>query len=298
MKFLSLFRPKTIPFLSLLRQYFAHKAKGVTGSTIEKHFFFYQNIEKYFTGIGSVNIQTHEIKIRHMEELRQWLYDDRKVSIGHASRHIEHCQSAFDFGVLMEYYTHNPIDVIKCQRDKAEIPIALTPQEISKIQRANFSSKSYKLIQDLCLFQCFTGLNYMDLWIYEITSEEGIEWVTSSMGRGKNGKTYSAEFNELARAIHNKYEGAFPSISVQSYNRILKRIAFCLNIEKDLSTSIGRKTYATLRYNQGMTLETISDELGNTPAVLNKHYIQRSKNRIKKEIDRISGTPFLAVKLE
>lgn len=294
MNLLKLFRPRTKLFCSVLQEYFAHKARTVKDSTIEKHQYFYQNIIRFLAESELSQVQTHEIKIKHMEMLREWLYQKRKCTTGHASRHIEHCQAAFDYAVMMEYYTHNPIDVIKCQRDYTGEPVALNEMEIAKIANAEFSSEHWKLVKDLFLFQCYTGLNYMDLWLYVIVEDRGIKWVTSPLGRGKNNKPYSVELNEYAEFIHEKHNGEYKHITNQGMNRVLKKIAFALNINKELSTSVGRKTYATLRYNQGMSVDGIADELGNTPRVLNKHYLVRGKQRIIAEIDRLQGVPLLA----
>lgn len=295
MDLFKLFRPRTKLFTVVMREYFAHKARTVKDSTIEKHSYFFKNIDHFLKESGLEQVQVHEVKIKHMEQLREWLYANKKSSVGHASRHIEHCQGAFDYAVMMEYYTHNPIDVIKCQRDHMGQPVALNEIEIAKIFKADFSSAKWKLVKDLFLFQCFTGLNYMDLWLYQITEEDGIKWITSPLGRGKNNKPYSVQVNEHSARIHEKHKGDFPHITNQGMNGILKKIAFSLNIDKELSTSVGRKTYATLRYNQGMSVDGIADELGNTPTVLNKHYLVRGKQRIRAEIQRLEGVPLLSV---
>lgn len=302
MSLLNLFRVKSPLFEKVLREYFAFKARGLKDSTLEKHRCFYNNIARFLMENNLLQIQIHEVKVKHMEQMRQWLLDNvrscrkgKACTLEHASRHIEHCQNAFDYAVLMEYYSHNPIDVIKCQRDKTDEPVPLDKNEVAKIQNSKFSSKLYRLVVDLILFQSFTGINYIDLWTYEIKFDQGMWWITG--GRGKNGNPYSAEFNQFAREIHEKYNGVFPHITNQAYNRVLKKIAFALNIDKDITSGVGRKTYATLRYDQGMSVDAICDEIGNTPSVLNKHYIVRGKNRIKNEIERIKGTPFLPPKL-
>lgn len=291
---MQLFRPKTPAFCRVLREYFAQKAKGVKDSTIEKHLYFYNNIQRFFEETGQANIQIQDVKIKHMEQLRQWLYDQKKCTIGHASRHIEHCQAAFDYAVLMEYYTYNSIDAIKCQRDKTPDPVALDQFEIAKLHNAEFSSKTWKQVRDMFLFQCFTGLSFMDLWLYTIEKDGEVEWVTSPVGRGKNGKPYSAHFNEFAKPIHEAYNGKFPEITNRGYNRILKKIAFSVNISKDLSSHTGRKTYITLRWNQGVSMEGLCEETGDTPSVLNKHYLVKGRERIKREIESLKGVPLLA----
>lgn len=306
MNLFSLFRPKSKVFTELLKEYFS-SLKGISDSTRQKHSYYYANIVRFLNSSSLSQIQIHEIKIRHMEFMRSWLLDNiksckrnRKCTLEHASRHIEHCQAAFDYAVMMEYYTYNPIDVIKCQRDKVNEPQSLESPEIMKLLNANFTSKLWTMTADYILFLCFTGLNYMDLWIFNIEEDtiivdgkpQIIEWVTSQIGRGKNNKPYSTQFHPEAKRIYKKYNGQFPIITNQAMNRVLKKIAFSLNIDKELSTSIGRKTYSTLRFDQGMSFDAISDELGNTPEILKKHYRTRSKARLKNEISKLKGPLF------
>lgn len=298
---IDLFRPSTRPFIKVLKEYFTSISPGKADGTLEKYEIYYRSIEKFFKSRYSEYIQLHEIKVRHMEEMRAFLHAEKKITAETASRRIEHCQAAYDYAVLLDYIKYNPIDAIKSRRDKVPEPVSLEIDEIKKIMNHKFSSDKRNLVIDLFLFQCFTGLSYMDLWTFDIEKDHMVEngirhdvfFVTSKLGRGKNNKPYAAEFNKYARDIYNKYAGNFPRITNQGYNKILKKIAFTLNIDKDLSTHNARKTYSTLRYNQGMSLEALSDELGNTPDILRKHYITNSRERIKRDIRIISDTPLL-----
>lgn len=297
MSLFSLFQ-KSEPFLKVLKQYFSHIAVGKTDGTLEKHHFYYQAIEKFFICTERGSIKLHEIKIKTMEEMRQWLHTEKVRSGEHVSRHIEYCRAAFNYAIMMEYIKYNPISQIKNVREKLPEPVSLSVVDIVKLQQAKFTSKSRQLVVDLFLFQCYTGLSYIDLWLFKIESDHMIQngirteiyFITSN--RGKNGNPYSVEFNSFAREIYNKYNGKFPPITNQGYNKLLKKIAFTLNISKDLSTHNARKTYATMRYKQGMSFEGLADEMGNTPDVLKKHYITNSRERIKRDIQNLTA-PFL-----
>jgi len=293
MKLFNLFN-KTPEFAPILKEYFSHHGRGLKDSTIEKHLFYYQNIER-FLNENYPGIRIGDIRVKHMEHLRTYILEARACKIGHASRHIEHCKAAFDYAVLMEYHDRNPISAIESKRDKIKEPVSLTETEIKKIINHNFKSKGWQLAADLFLFQCFTGLSYIDLWLYKIEEEkiggEIYRWVTSAHGRGKNNKPYHSELNEYAETIHNKYNGEFPKMTNQSYNRLIKRISFSLNIHKDLSSHNARKTYATLRWMQGRSLDSIADELGNSPEMTRKRYITPGRDRVRNESVRLRGIP-------
>lgn len=300
MNLFSLFTPKTETFLKVLQEYFTHITPGKKDSTLDKYGFFYNTIRNFMRATNREGIQLHEIKVKTMEEMRAWLHAEKPRTGEHVSRHIEHCQAAFDYAIMMEYIRYNPIVAIKVIREKLPEPVSLDQKELAKLMKTQFSTPNRQLVLDLFLFQCFTGLSYIDLWLYEIETDyithEGkkiqVQFVTSKAGRGKNSKPYSSQLNIYAKAIHDKYDGKFPTITNQGYNKLLKKITFSLNISKDLSTHNARKTYSTLRYKQGMSMEGLADEMGNTPAMLKKHYITNSRDRIKRDIQQLN-MPFL-----
>lgn len=295
------FFEKSKPFLPVFKEYFNYISPGKKDGTLEKYHFFYQAVERFLLATNQDKIQLSEIKVRTMEAMRNWLHTEKPRTGEHVSRHIEHCQAAFNYAILMEYAKYNPISAIKNVREKTEDPVSLTNEEIAKMLNHTFTSQSRNLVIDLFLFQCFTGLSYIDIWLYEVEGDtiifngekKEIEFITSKRGRGKNNKPYAVEFNVYARAIHNKYQGKFTYITNQGYNKLLKKVAFNLNINKDLSTHNARKTYATLRYNQGMTFEGLADEMGNTPDVLKKHYITNGRERIKRDIQSMGQTSLI-----
>lgn len=285
---------RTRPFLEVLKEYFNKQSIGLKPSTIEKHGYYHVNISDFLRYKRMTDIMLHEVKPVLMEELRVWLYETRpSCSKDHASRHIKHCKAMFKHAVKLQYYSHNPIESVEIERDKIKEAVSLTADEVRKLMHSDFQNLTLEFVTDLFLFQCFTGLSYMDLWKYEITTEAGMEWVTSQTGRGKNGNKYWSEFNDHAKTIHKKYGGRFPEITNQAYNRQIKVIAVKLNINKDLSTHDARKTFATLKYKQGHSLESISDQLGNNPETTRKHYITRGPKRIMNEITRLTDSPFL-----
>lgn len=293
MKLFNLFN-KSPQFIPILKEYFSHHGRGLKDSTIEKHLFYFQNIER-FLNENYPDIRIGDIRVKHMEHFRTYILETKACKIGHASRHIEHCKSAFEYAILMEYHDRNPISAIACQREKLKEPVSLTEAEIKKIMAHNFTSSNWQLTVDLFLFQSFTGLSFIDLWLYKVEVErmgdQVYKWVTGPDGRGKNNKPYHSELNEYAEAIHNKYDGKFPKITNQFYNRTIKKIAFALNISKDLSSHNARKTYATLRWIQGRSLDSIADELGNSPEMTRKRYITPGRERVRNESIRLRDVP-------
>lgn len=291
------------PFVKVLNEYFKLLSRGKKGKTILNYEGFETNITEYFDSIGFKAVVLHELKPKHMESMRMWLFENLpRCSKNHASRHINHCIGAFEYAKKLGYIKDNPISGIQTEQDELSEPVSCSIGEIQKFLNSGYLNYTWQLVVDLFLFQCFTGISHMDLWLFQLEEEtvknkEGnwikIKLVTSGEGRGKNGKPYSAYLNKHAEAIYKKYKGKFPKISYSTYYTTLKKICFDLNITKDLSTHNGRKTYASLRLNQGISLEALEQEMGNTIKTLKKHYLPTSRVRVKRESVKLMDEPFL-----
>ena len=97
-----------------------------------------------------------------------------------------------------------------------------------------------------------------------------------------------------AEAILNKYNGEsfiFPRISNQRYNSYLKEIAVIVGIDKNLTTHIARKTFATtvLLYND-VPIEIVSELLGHSKiSVTQEHYAKVVNKKVSEAINNLSS---------
>lgn len=280
-----------ILFIDVIRDYLNNEqvTKKLTQKTIEKHQYKFNNIERWLIESKNKKLLITQVKIKHMEDLRYWLHKNIKpCSHDHSSRHLRLCRESVNFAVSREYLEYNPINSIKIRRSPSKEITSLEAHEVKKFENyKNINRPQWDEIRDLFLFQCFTGLSYVDLWSFQIIEDSGITWVTCSTGRAKTKKAYWAEFIEKARDILNKYNGSLPVVSNQTYNRSIKKIANDIGIKKRLTTHIGRKTFATLKRHEGYSLPAISDMLGNTEEVTRKHYVSPGKELILNEILKI-----------
>ena len=98
--------------------------------------------------------------------------------------------------------------------------------------------------------------------------EDGTLWIYKE--REKTDRAFSIPliFNETLDIIEkykNNGEFLLPRISNQYFNRVLKKIAFILGIEKRLTHHIARKTFATtVLLNNNIPIETVSKLLGHS----------------------------------
>jgi integrase/recombinase XerD len=87
---------------------------------------------------------------------------------------------------------------------------------------------------------------------------------------------------------HNRLQN-IPLITNQKYNKYLKEIAEVLNIQKYLTTHVGRKTFGFYALNLGASYEVVARILGHkTIATTQKLYAKVLDPRIGEEMRKVS----------
>lgn len=156
---------------------------------------------------------------------------------------------------------------------KSREPVFLTEEEIGKVMRYKPGTEGMERARDLFLFQCFTGLAYVDLMEFNegfIQEVGGVEVIRSS--RHKTGESYISVFLDEARGIAEKYGYRLPKMTNQKYNEHLKALSVEAGIGKNITTHSGRHTFATYLLNKGVPIETVSKAMGHSNIKMTQHY--------------------------
>lgn len=278
-------------FLEVVREYMSKDAieNNLSETTKDKHEFMYNNLERFLKET-SLQLDVHEVKIKHMEAFKIWLMTNTKArSPEHISRHLRLCRNALDHAVNQEYIEANKLKSIKLKKGPEKDVVSLDLAEVARLKAFEPDLLHEAVTRDLFLFQCYTGLSFMDLWLFQVKDEnvknhKKITFITCEKGRGKNKREYWTELIPEARLILRAYKGKFPKIHNQSYNRTIRKIAMFCGITKHVTTHTGRKTFATLKRAKGYSIPAIADMLGNTEKVARKHYVNRTKELVIAEI--------------
>lgn len=286
--FFNLFRNKDKKtFVSLLSDYLNKEMieNKLSKSTGYKYNQILNNVDRFLTYRDTPDLRPSEFKLIVADEFKTWLHHNLKsCSLTHAARNLEMCKRFLDYCERMEMIDKNPLKFLETKRDRTKEIIHIDENELDKFITYNFQAPVLRKTADLYLFQCATGLSYGDLYSYYYKQDEdGKEWLYNS--RKKTDTPYYIPFLPLAKYILGKYNGELPKYSNGAYNRFLKEVAALLCIEKNLTTHTARKTFATLKYDKGYSIEVISKMLGHKSIkTTEKHYIGINKNRMLKEV--------------
>ena len=182
----------------------------------------------------------------------------------------------------------NPFNGVKITKRTKEVEF-LTAEELQRIKSKHLEGRLEK-VRDLFLFQCFTGLAYVDM--ANLTKEdfhknaEGQYYIKKH--RVKTNITFVSVLLKEAEEIIVKYNFCLPVLSNQKYNSYLKEIADLCKIDKPMHTHIGRHTCATYLLNKGMSIETVAKVLGHSNIKQTQHYSKLVDTTVFKAFKKIN----------
>lgn len=167
----------------------------------------------------------------------------------------------------------DPFADVRINKGEKEVEF-LTESEISVIRLKKMHTERLEKVRDLFLFQCFTGLAYVDL--AELRKEDyqknDLGQVYIRKKRSKTGVVFTTVLFEDAIKIAEKYDYELPVLSNQKYNTYLKEIQDICGITKPLHTHIGRHTFCTYMLNKGVSMDVVAKMAGHTTTKLTRHY--------------------------
>lgn len=176
--------------------------------------------------------------------------------------------------------------------------VFLTKEELLKLERFQISQSRLKLVKDLFVFCCYTGLAYNEMSNLKlkhiIVGFDDNSWI--EMIREKTSKQISIPLLNRSKEIIDKYlkpenDYIFPKISNQKFNSYLKEIADVVGIEKRLTHHTARKTFAStvLLYND-VPMEIVSELLGHSKITITQEYYAKVvKKKVSQEMIKLAS---------
>jgi site-specific recombinase XerD len=184
----------------------------------------------------------------------------------------------------------NPYLLFKVRKGKSRTPTCLIEDEIKKIQEYKPEMDRLQKVKDLFIFQCFTGMAYVDMQRFsrtDVSVMDGTKIIRSS--RTKTDESFVALFLPEAEQIAEKYDYRLPQISNQKYNDYLKLLGAGAGITQSLTSHVARHTFATYLINKDIPIESVSKALGHASIRQTQHYARLLGKKViddmKKAID-------------
>lgn len=219
-------------------------------------------------------------------------------------KHMERFQKmmglALKFGwINKDPFTHFKRHVITKDRD------CLTATEIMMMTEVELMEQTQKIVRDMFLFSCYTGLAYSEISRLSkseiVCDEEGEYWI--EMIRQKTFNSSERKFHVLmlpeAKLVLNRYwellpeetdQTIFPCPTNQATNRFLKIIGKRAGISKILTFHTARHTFATtVTLERGVSIESVSHMLGHSSIRTTQVYAKVKKKKVASEMKALSN---------
>ena len=231
-------------------------------TVIEYNNSFLKRLEEYgkiktFADLTFANIEGLDLHLRKTIKSQPTLYKRHSLFKGYIEK-------ARRRGLI----EHNPYDDFVMKKGKSADPVYLIESEVQRIIDyipRGATKESLERVKDLFLFQCFTGLAYVDLAAFSLSSIQEVNGQKEIHGkRQKTGVAFVVLLLPKAQEIAEKYDYRLPVISNQNYNDYLKLLIERVGIEKDVTTHTGRHTFGTYLINRGVSIEAIPKIMGHT----------------------------------
>ena len=172
----------------------------------------------------------------------------------------------------------------------------LTDEEVLQIVNKELNIPRLKLVRDIFIFSCFTGLAYID--VANLTPDNivmlgGKEWIMTK--RQKTSVETNVLLLDIPKRIISKYSHQtyrdgklFPILSNQKMNSYLKEIADICGISKNLTFHLARHTFATLCLSKGVPMESVSKMLGHTNIRTTQIYARITNKKIEHDMEQFA----------
>lgn len=175
----------------------------------------------------------------------------------------------------------------------------LTKEELEILRTKVFNVPRLELVRDIFLFQCWTGLAFIDVSELKpehlVTDNEGNIWIRKA--RQKTKIMCNIPVLPVATSILEKYKNVaectgklLPVLSNQRMNSYLKEIADVCGLQKNLCTHSARHSYATsICLANGVSMENVAKMLGHADTSVTKHYARVLDQNIFKDMQKVNS---------
>ncbi|SEW28065.1 Site-specific recombinase XerD [Chryseobacterium wanjuense] len=262
--------------------------------------------------------ERYETSLRHTQAFMKWKYTISDIEVRHinpgfiadyefylrtvrncsnnsAVKYIKNFQKIINICLDNEWVSKNPFANYKSKIETIDVRF-LTDLQLKKIQSKKFISERLRIVRDIFVFCCYTGLAYIDvknLTKHKITRGiDGGLWI--KIKRTKTKVEASIPILADAQKILSRYENhpkcvdentVLPVLSNQKTNEYLKEIGALCEIDFDITFHTARHTFATtVTLNNGVPLETVSKMLGHTNIRMTQHYAKIQDKKISEDM--------------
>ena len=203
-----------------------------------------------------------------------------------------------NIAVSLDYLMKNPYEKFKVRKQETKREY-LTLLELDRIKNKTIQINRLKIVRDIFLFACYTGLCYSD--IAKLSKKhvqrgfDGDDWII--IDRTKTNTRCRLPLLQTPKEILLHYKNnpvcinrnrLLPVLTNQRMNSYLKELADICDINKNLTMHVARHTFATsVTLNNGIPIETVSKILGHSSIKTTQIYARILDYKISEDMKKL-----------
>jgi len=268
--------------------------------TVERYETSYKHVENFMYKVyNKKDVTINQVTPKFIHDFEYYLKIERKCNHNTTTKYLKNFKKIIKIALANYWIVKDPFSNIKFSIKEVDIAF-LTEEELSNIMSKKLEFDRLRLVRDVYVFACFTGLAFIDvknLKRSHIENIDGALWIKKRRQKTKNWS--HIPLLEPAIDIINKYKNhptcrntdlVLPVMSNQNMNAYLKEIAVACKIKKNLSTHTARHTFATtVTLSNNISIEVVSKMLGHSSIDMTKKYARVVDDLIQRDMQKLQG---------
>ncbi len=273
--------------------------KSISKSTAKRYWTCYNHVKQFLEEEFRVeDFPMNDINHQFITKLEYFLKTKRECNHNSALKYVNNFKKIIRIALANQWMDRDPFYNFKVKFDAVEREY-LNEEEVQKLIDKELYLDRLKIVRDMFVFSCYTGLAYSDvkkLSSADITKGiDGSKWIR--IKRTKTKSLSSIPLLPLAEEILDRYKDhpevkdgkyVLPVLSNQKSNAFLKEIAALCGITKPLTTHLARHTFATtITLTNGVPIESVSKMLGHKDLRTTQHYAKIVDRKISDDMQTL-----------
>lgn len=269
---------------------------GYTAATLERFSITKNHLSAFIKfKYDADDIEFADLNLEFVKDFEFYLRSVRKCANNTTLKYIANFKKIVIRAIDKEIIVKDPFKSFKGKKTKI-VKKPVSTKELAQLEAHQFSTERLNIVRDIFVFQCYTGLAYIDA--YQLTAADikdgvdGNQWIISE--RQKTNSTAKIPLLPHALRILEKYKNhpvclkrgtLLPVSSNQKMNEYLKEIATLCDFPFTLNTHMARRTFgSTVTLNNNVPINVVKELLGHASVKQTEAYAITEQATIGREM--------------
>ncbi|WP_433780506.1 site-specific integrase [Flavobacterium anhuiense] len=273
---------------------------GYTAATFERFSITKNHLSAFIKlKYNADDFEFGDLDLQFVNDFEFYLRSVRNCANNTTLKYIANFKKIVLRALDQEIISKDPFKNFKRRKTKI-VKKPISANELARLERHQFTTERLSIVRDIFVFQCYTGLAYIDA--YQLTSadiKDGVDgklWIISE--RQKTNSTAKIPLLPNAIKILEKYRNhpvnvkrgtLLPVSSNQKMNEYLKEIASLCGFPFTLNTHMARRTFgSTVTLNNNVPINVVKELLGHSSVKQTEAYAITEQATIGREMSLLN----------